>query len=327
MKQKMKLKKQQQQISSLHAGGGIGTSIPSGGPSIGTGISPLGVGVADNRVAVADNRMSVADNRVGVADNRVAVADNREGVSSSRGDSSFNSIDRSTIPHPLTHPQSDNASSHGSNHYINKHTSKIKMESERITKRSSSDIGLMSSVKRKYRRRKLLSSDESSSSESLSISSELTLQLPSPPITSHDNVMVHEEKYKDEDITSGHVTSEMGHVTNEMGHVTNEMDCGNLDLLASVTQRIDKVDGLSNVPCSSVEPPAKIRAPSVPIATTSESKETVKRSVSVSGRSGRGGSRKRKSTINTNATNQQQQQQQQPINSNRYNNTQIQYDI
>ena len=340
MKQKTKLKKQQ--IGSLHTGGG---GIPSGGPLVGTGIALIGGGVADNRVGVADSRGGVIDNRVGVADNRGGVADNKI-VAGSRGDSSFDSTDTSGSRGVVTHtPQGqghtqssmDNVmlsglpsqylgSSGGPYHHHNKHLNKIKMETDRVSKRSSSDVGLIPSVKRKYRRRKLLSSDESSSSESLSVTSELAhhQMLPSPPIASSQSPAIfHEEKrLANEDVMSS------------AGHVTNEMDCGNLDLLASVTQRVDKVDGLSKVPFSSTpsitvpaitnEPPpaAKMRnspVPSVTMATTSESKETVKRNTSVSVRSGGGGSRKKKTIINTNTNNQQPN-----INNNRYNNNTIQ---
>jgi hypothetical protein len=97
-------------------------------------------------------------------------------------------------------------------------------------KRTSSDAGLSSSstvsTKRKYRRRKLSSSNESSTSEAQSSTNEAVMvaahNMP-PPVNNKKSSGQNSENEK-------------------AALSTKSMDCGNLDLLASVTENFDQVD-------------------------------------------------------------------------------------
>lgn len=229
----------------------------------------------------------------------------------------------------------------GAYHHGNKQLTKIKTEGDRLSKRSSSDVGLLPSTKRKYRRRKLSSSNESTSSESLSLASEpLQHTIPSSPsiTASRSPSIFHSETKKigNEDST---LPGPESHSTN------NDMDCGNLDLLASVTQRIDKFDRLPNEMLSpkttTTNPPTQVDhapivkmhgsplPPPVSVVTTIDSKEGIKRNSSVSqSNSGCGnntGGRKRKTTSTTTGSSSNTPQQPRP--SNRYSIVVIVTDI
>lgn len=203
----------------------------------------------------------------------------------------------------------------GAYHHGNKQLTKIKTEGERLSKRSSCDVGLLPSAKRKYRRRKLSSSNESTSSESLSLASEpLTHHTvpSSPSITASTSPNVFHSDTK----KIGNEDSVPPSAGPETHTNTNDMDCGNLDLLASVTQRIDKFDRVSNevlspiATTSSIDhaPIVKTRgSPLPPPVSMMDSKEGIKRNSTVS-RSSSGCGKKRKTAVNTTSSNTNQQQ-------------------
>ena len=105
-------------------------------------------------------------------------------------------------------------------------------DADRILKRPSSDT-LLPPVKRKYRRRKLSSSNESSTSEAASNSSEVLTRDATQPIS-----------------PVGPFSSDSSISRREETHQHNSLD--NLDLLASVTQKMDThlPGGRSSLPVS-----------------------------------------------------------------------------
>ena len=206
---------------------------------------------------------------------------------------------------PRSHSENprDSSTSHSNVHQ--KHLSKLK-ETERLSKRSSSDVGLAPSVKRKYRRRKLSSSNDSSTSEAPSNISENVLQnMPASPSTAS----IHSPGS-----FSGGKKSGIEDVTDQGVH-GGEMDCGNLDLLASVTQHVNQVDSLTE-PRTEMPPFPPVYTSSevvvsqttnAPPLSVSHSTETVSREsgkrTTGGGGGGKGAVRKRKSTTSA-STNQ-----------------------
>ena len=300
MKQKMKqnLKKQQGGQSGMLLAGTVGGGGGGGGVAIG-GIEPIdmpgGVGSGMSRPAQSQAHS--------------------QPQSHSQLQTQPPFIDQMMSPSPLhSVPSTTTATTTSSGgggvaaaYHHNKHLNKTK-DSDRLSKRSSSETGLMPSVRRKYRRRKLSSSNESSSSESPSVSSEHLQQNAPPKSPSLASLQSPEsfcggKKSGNEDVTDPDVQN-------------SEMDCGNLNLLASVTQRVDKVDNKlineteatpsPSPPVTSVSSTVSETAvcsrvsPVVPLVTTattiaSDPKEIGKRNVGGVGRGG-GGNRKRKST-------------------------------
>ncbi len=304
---KQKLRKQLNQNNALHGRSGSGyvggasgsmTAITSGVVSVGGAVGVVGnTHTGGGSSGSTTNRIdSMEMNTGGVAGtSTVGVVGNAH---------SQGMIDNSV---PI--PGSNMYTSHGGVGGAYNHRNKIKTESDRAAvKRSSTEVGLLPSVKRKYRRRKLSSSNESSSSEALSLASETAphLPLPSSPRagSAHSPGVYHADRRTEDEDTATASESQ-----------TSKMDCGNLDLLASVTQRVDKVDRLTNEPSSSPSPCVTVDneslfkrrgSPAHPVPPSGDSKEGIKRNVGVARKGVVGRGKKRKSSSNAIVTNNQQ---------------------
>lgn len=152
-----------------------------------------------------------------------------------------------------------------------------------------------SSAKRKYRRRKLSSSNESSTSEALSSTNETMSGghisiFPSSPLVT---VAIDTKKNLEGPSTLNEI-----------------MDCGNLDLLASVTENVDQVDRvgigqeqIGTLSPVSIVPPVDISCTTSTCLDVTEVPEAVvKEQTKRKGGGGGGGARKRKSTSSSSAT-------------------------
>ena len=301
---KQKLRKQLNQNNAIHGRSGSGymgvasgsmTAITSGVVSVGGAVGVVGnAHTSGSSSGSITNRMDTMETNIGGVASTVGVVSNAH---------SQGMIDN-TVPMPGS---SNMYTSHGVGGAYN-HRNKVKIESDRaIVKRSSTEAGLPPSVKRKYRRRKLSSSNESTSSEAHSLASETASHLlhPSSPRTgsAHSPGVYHVDRRTEDEDTATASESQTG-----------KMDCGNLELLASVTQRVDKVDRLTNEPSSSPSPCVtasneslfKRRGSSAhPVPPPVDSKEGIKRNVGVARKGVVGGGKKRKSS-NAIATNNQQ---------------------
>ena len=208
------------------------------------------------------------------------------------------------LPAPPPHHQVATTTSSSSSLHIKSSSSLKSKEFDKLHKRTSTEIGLVPSVKRKYRRRKLSSSNESSASEAPSSTSEtLTVQnlqpnSPSLVVPAHSPTVTVSKK----GIT---------HEERETEPPNNVLDCGNLDLLALVTQNVDQVDRLTGVEApqqeglGSLSPSAMetFQESNVSVETVVEPTETVVKEHSKrGGKTGGGGGRKRKSTSSSAAS-------------------------
>lgn len=218
----------------------------------------------------------------------------------------FSSSPHLLPPPPSHHQLATTTSSTSSSLHIKSSSSSLKSkEFDKLHKRTSTEIGLVPSVKRKYRRRKLSSSNESSASEAPSSTSEtLTVQnlqpnSPSLVVPAHSPIVT---------VSKKGITLE----ERETEPPNNVLDCGNLDLLALVTQNVDQVDRLTAVEAPQQEglgtlsPSAMetfIQDSSVSVETVVEPTETVVKEHSKrGGKTGGGGGRKRKSTSSSAAS-------------------------
>ena len=210
-------------------------------------------------------------------------------------------------PPPHHHHQvaTTTSSISGSLHIKSSSSSLKSKEFDKLHKRTSTEVGSVPSVKRKYRRRKLSSSNESSASEAPSSTSEtLTVQNLQPNSPSHV-VPAHSPSVT----VSKKVTALEERETEPPSNI---LDCGNLDLLALVTQNVDQVDRLTGVEApqqeglGSLSPSAMetyIQESNVSVETVVEPTETVVKEHSKrGGKTGSGGGRKRKSTSSSAAS-------------------------
>ncbi|XP_019851070.1 PREDICTED: protein AF-10-like [Amphimedon queenslandica] len=181
---------------------------------------------------------------------------------------------------------------------------------ERSFKRTSSDAGI-SSNKRKYRRRKLSSSNESSTSEAPSSTNEISLHN-----NNSNSVLSLVSTSSPSLLPSLPMETNVSKDIMERREGPREMlDCGNLDLLASVTQNFDQVvDCETSLPSheklESFSPPSSrpVETYGPPDLSIGEPILTVKEqnpSKRKGGGGGGGGGRKRKSTTNSGTSQKQ----------------------